>query len=416
MTYKVFCSFGVVPDLAFGWFALTSLRATLTHCTYLLMLIYPLTVCRGNKLGSRGTEPATKITFGADPVAFIKTANFIYLLFCLSGMMFKDKVVLVTGGTGSFGSHIIHKLLEQKPKEVRIFSRDEEKQDRMRYDLNDLKNVRFVIGDVRDRSAVERVMRNVDVVFHAAALKQVPSCEVNAIEAVKTNILGAQNVIDAALHNDVKKVVSISTDKAVEPVNAMGMTKALQEKLMISANCYKGGKKTVFCCVRYGNVVGTRGSVVPLFKKQIAGNKPLTITHKGMTRFMLTLDDAVKLVFLAYENGIGGEIFVLKSPAHKVVDLAGVMLEELGAKNRKIVEAGIRPGEKMHETLISPTESLRTIEEKDFFRVLPQIAVPGIEKKYPKYLNKNMFRFSSDSARMMDKEEIKQMLKVSGWL
>lgn len=286
----------------------------------------------------------------------------------------------------------------------------------MRYDLDYPSNVRFVIGDVRDKTAVERVMKNVDVVFHAAALKQVPSCEVNTIEAVRTNVLGAQNVIEVALEYNIPKVVSISTDKAVEPVNAMGMTKALQEKLMISANLYKDGKRTVFCCVRYGNVVATRGSVVPLFKKQIADGKPLTITHKDMTRFMLTLDDAVKLVFLAYEKGLGGEIFVLKSPAHKVVSLAEVMLEELNAKNRKIVETGVRPGEKLHETLISPTESLRTIEEKDFFRVLPQIKIPEIEKKYPNYVNRNMFRFSSDTARMMDKEEIKNMLKVSGWL
>ncbi len=330
--------------------------------------------------------------------------------------MFKNKIVLVTGGTGSFGNHIIHTLLEQNPKEVRILSRDEEKQDRMRYDLDNPKNVRFVIGDVRDKTAVERAVRNVDVVFHAAALKQVPSCEFNTIEAVRTNILGAQNVIEVALKNNIPKVVSISTDKAVEPVNAMGMTKALQEKLMISANLYRDGKRTVFCCVRYGNVVATRGSVVPLFKKQIDDGKPLTLTHKDMTRFMLTLGDAIKLVFLAYEKGIGGEIFVLKSPAHKVVDLAEVMLEELNAKNRKIIETGIRPGEKLHETLISPTESLRTIEEKDFFRVLPQIKIPEIEKKYPNYVNKNMFRFSSDTARRMSKEEIKHMLKVSGWI
>ncbi len=330
--------------------------------------------------------------------------------------MFRNKTVLVTGGTGSFGHFIVNKLLEFNPKEVRIFSRDEDKQDKMRYDYPERDNLRFVIGDVRDRPSVERVMRNVDVVFHAAALKQVPSCEFNTLEAIKTNILGAQNIIDVALQYDVPKVVAISTDKAVEPVNAMGMTKALQEKLMISANLFKDGKRTVFCCVRYGNVLGTRGSVVPLYKKLIADNKQLMLTHPEMTRFMLTLEDAMNLVFLAYKEGVGGEIFVKKSPAHTVKDLAEVMVDELGAKNKQVKVTGIRPGEKIHETLVSPTESLRTVEKKEHFIVLPQISVPEVKERYGEAVSTKMFRFSSDVAQRMSKDDIKMVLKTNNWI
>lgn len=331
--------------------------------------------------------------------------------------LFEGKKVLVTGGTGSFGHVVMRRLLEQNPKELRIFSRDEDKQDKMRYDFKDYeKKLRFVIGDVRSRQSLIRGMRGADAVFHAAALKQVPSCETNPFEATQTNTIGAQNIVDVALELDIPKVVAISTDKAVEPVNAYGMTKALQEKIIIAGNLYKDGKKTVFSSVRYGNVLGSRGSIVPLFKKQITDRKPITITHKDMTRFALTLDEAINLVFLAYRESVGGEVFVLKNPAHTVVDLAEVMMKELGAKNRKIETIGIRPGEKMHETLISPTESLRTVEKKDHYVVLPQIEVPEIEKKYPKFWNDKMFRFGSDNARRLSKEEIKKLLKTAGQL
>ncbi len=331
--------------------------------------------------------------------------------------LFEGKKVLVTGGTGSFGHVVMKRLLEQEPDELRIFSRDEDKQDKMRYDFKEYgKKLRFVIGDVRNRQSLIRGMRGVDAVFHAAALKQVPSCETNAWEAVQTNVIGAQNIVDASLELDIPKVVAISTDKAVEPVNAYGMGKALQEKLIIAGNLYKDGKRTVFSCVRYGNVLGSRGSIVPLFKKQIQEGKPVTLTHKDMTRFALTLNEAIDLVFLAYRESAGGEIFVLKNPAHTVIDLAEVMLKELDAKNRKIETIGIRPGEKLHETLISPTESLRTIEKKDHYVVLPQVEVPEIERKYPKFWNDKMFRFSSDNARRLNKEEIKKLLKSAGWL
>jgi len=330
--------------------------------------------------------------------------------------MFKDKKILVTGGTGSFGNIIVKRLLEYNPKEIRIFSRDEKKQDDMSYTYKGQKNIRFIIGDVRDERAVKNAMIGIAIVFHAAALKQVPNSEYNVIEAVKTNILGAQNVIDAALETNVEKVVAISTDKAVEPVNVMGMTKAIQERLVTVANHYKGDKKTKFCCVRYGNVLGSRGSVIPLFKKQIAEGKPLTVTYKDMTRFILTLNQAIDLVFFATEHTEGGEIFVLKVPSHTVIDLAEVMLEELKANNKKIIISGIRPGEKIHETLISPTESLRTVEKKDFFIILPQLGFEEIKKRYPEFKENQLFRYSSDNAHKIGKKELKELLKKEAWV
>jgi len=328
--------------------------------------------------------------------------------------MFKNKIILVTGGTGSFGHYIVSKLLKFKVKEIRIFSRDEKKQDDMRFEFKN-KNLRFIIGDVRNKASLKKAMRNVDIVFHAAALKQVPSCEYNVFEAVKTNIIGAQNIVEVALEENVDHVVAISTDKAVEPVNVMGMTKAIQERIFISANLHKDGKRTKFCCVRYGNVLGSRGSVIPLFKKQIESGHSLTLTDERMTRFILTLDQAIDLVFKAVEYGIGGEIFVLKVPAHTVNDLAEVMISELNS-NSKIINTGIRPGEKIHETIISPTESLRTIEKEDHFIVLPQIRIDEIEKKYLNYKKKDIFRFSSNNAEKLNKEQLKKILKDEGWI
>ncbi len=331
--------------------------------------------------------------------------------------LFKGKKVMVTGGTGSFGHVVMKRLLEQEPQELRVFSRDEDKQDRMKYEFKEYeKSLRFVLGDVRNKQSLIKGMRGVDVVFHAAALKQVPPLEVNPWEGAQTNVMGAQNIVEAALELDIPKVVAISTDKAVEPVNAYGMSKALQEKLIIAGNVYKDGRKTVFSCVRYGNVLGSRGSIVPLFKKQITEGKAITLTHKDMTRFALTLDQAIDLVFLAYKDSAGGEIFVLKNPGHTVTDLAEVMLKELDAKNKKIETIGIRPGEKVHETLISPTESLKTVERKDHYIVLPQVEIAEISKKYPGFWNEKMFRFSSDTTRRLNKDEIKKLLKSAGWL
>ncbi len=330
--------------------------------------------------------------------------------------MFKSKRILVTGGTGSFGHHIVEKLLPQEPEEIRIFSRDEKKQDDMHHRYKDRKNLRFIIGDVRDKNSLRKAVRNVDIIFHAAALKQVPSTEYNPLEGVKTNILGAQNIVDAAIEENVEKVIAISTDKAVEPVNVMGMTKAIQERIIISANQYRDGKKTVFACVRYGNVLGSRGSVVPLFRKMIETGKPLTLTHSDMTRFIITLSEAIELVFTTTKDAVGGEIFVLKMPAHTVKDLAEVMLEDLGAKNKEIKITGIRPGEKLHETLVSPVESARTVAKKDHYIILPQITIKEIGQKYPDYKNEKLFRYSSDTAERLNKKQLREILKKEGWL
>lgn len=329
--------------------------------------------------------------------------------------LFSGKRILITGGTGSFGHQIVDRLLKESPKEIRIFSRDEKKQYDMQFQYKGNNSLRFIVGDVRSKDSLLNAMREVDIVFHAAALKQVPSCEYNPFEAVATNTSGAQNVIEAALFHDVEKVIAISTDKAVEPVNVMGMTKALQERLMISANVNRDGKRTVFACVRYGNVLGSRGSVIPVFKNQLEKNEDLTLTTKEMTRFILTLDSAIDLVFKSVEYALGGEIFVLKIPAHTVTELAEVMIEASG-KKLKFIETGIRPGEKIHETLVSPTESLRTIEEENLYIILPQVQIHEIEKKYKNYHNKNLFRFSSDTARRLDKNEIKELLKKENWI
>lgn len=327
-----------------------------------------------------------------------------------------NKKILVTGGTGSFGKYIIENLLKSDCAEIRVFSRDEKKQDDLRFKFKNNPKLRLVLGDVRDYKSVKNAMKDIDYVFHAAALKQVPSCEYNVFEAVKTNILGAQNIVNAALESNIKKVIAISTDKAVEAVNAMGMSKAIQEKIITSANLYRGKTKTIFCCVRYGNVLGSRGSVVPLFKKQIEKNEPLTLTDKRMTRFIFTLDEAMALVFKALELSVGGEIFIPKIPSHTVLVLAELMIDELDAKNKEIKIVGIRPGEKIHETLVSPTESLRTLENDDLYIILPQIKLEDIEKKYPNFMNNDVFRFSSEIAKKIDKDSLRELLKKEQWI
>ncbi|MEO8512359.1 MAG: polysaccharide biosynthesis protein [Ignavibacteria bacterium] len=329
--------------------------------------------------------------------------------------LFSGKKILVTGGTGSFGHQIVNRLMKEDPDEIRIISRDEKKQYDMQFEFAGNNKLRFIIGDVRNRESLLKAMRGVDIVFHAAALKQVPSCEYNPYEAVKTNAEGAQNVIDAALFNNVEKVIAISTDKAAEPVNVMGMTKAIQERLVTSANVHRDGKRTVFSCVRYGNVLGSRGSVIPVLRNQIDNGQDLTITDRNMTRFILTLDNAIDLVFKSVEYSVGGEIFILKIPAHTVVDLAEVMLEASG-KKLKLTETGIRPGEKIHETLVTPTESIRTIEKDNLFIILPQVEIVEIEQKYKNYKNENLFRFSSDTAEKLTKDNLKKMLSQEKWI
>jgi UDP-N-acetylglucosamine 4,6-dehydratase/5-epimerase len=281
-------------------------------------------------------------------------------------MMFKDKVLLITGGTGSFGNAVLSRFLNTEHfKEIRVFSRDEKKQDDMR---NQLKNekVKFYIGDVRDYRSIEKAMRGVDYVFHAAALKQVPSCEFFPLEATKTNVIGTQNVIDAAENNKVKKVICLSTDKAAYPINAMGISKALMEKVAIAAsrNC----KITKVCLTRYGNVMASRGSVIPLFLKQIQEGKPITITDPHMTRFLMSLDEAVELVLFAFENGNQGDLFVNKAPAGTIGDLAQALKELCNATNEvKII--GTRHGEKLYETLCTREEMVKAEDMGEFYRI-----------------------------------------------
>lgn len=281
--------------------------------------------------------------------------------------MYNSKVLLVTGGTGSFGNAVISEFLHSGIKEIRIFSRDEKKQDDMRKKYSTSK-LKFIIGNVRDPLSVHQATIGVDYIFHAAALKQVPSCEFYPMEAVKTNILGAENVLQSAYDNSVKKVVVLSTDKAVYPINAMGITKAMMEKLMIAKSRNLDSERTVYCATRYGNVMGSRGSVIPLFINQIKDGKEITVTDPDMTRFMMSLEDSVSLVKFAFDNAISGDIFVQKSPATTVLNIALALKEILNASNEiKII--GTRHGEKKHETLCNREEMTKVIDMKEFYRV-----------------------------------------------
>ena len=281
-------------------------------------------------------------------------------------MDWKDKVVLVTGGTGSFGKKFIEMLLkEHNPAKVIVFSRDELKQHEMRVSGFNHPNIRYFIGDVRDKERMARALHGVNIVIHAAALKQVPACEYNPMEAIKTNILGSSNVVDAALQNGVAKVLALSTDKAVNPVNLYGATKLAAEKLLIQSNAYAGGRATRISCVRYGNVVGSRGSVVPLFLKQRESGE-VTITDERMTRFWISLEQGVRFVIRCVEQMEGGEVFVPKIPSMNMLDLAKAI-----APGCKINFIGIRPGEKLHEVLISEDESRTTVELDDMYVVQP---------------------------------------------
>jgi len=280
------------------------------------------------------------------------------------------KRVLVTGGTGSFGNFVVRRLLDLGAAEVRVYSRDEKKQYDMRVFYRGRKDLSFVIGDVRDASRIDEAMTNIEMVFHAAALKQVPACEHNPEEAIRTNVLGAQNLVDAALKHGVQAFVMISTDKAVKPVNVMGMTKALQERLVLSANLSRRNRGTRFSCVRYGNVLRSRGSVVPFFRRQLKLGQRVTITDERMTRFLLTLNDAIDLVLYAAEHGEGGDIFVRKAPAARVTDIAAALCAEAG-KPFEYDVIGMLPGEKLGEILVSEEELLRVADVGGYFRILP---------------------------------------------
>lgn len=326
---------------------------------------------------------------------------------------FKEKTLLITGGTGSFGNKMLRYFLNNTDiNEIRVFSRDEEKQDRMRNELCDGR-VKFFIGDVRDFDSVNRAMKGVDMVFHAAALKQVPSCEFFPMEAVKTNIMGADNVLNAAGNNGVEKVVVLSTDKAVYPINAMGMTKALMEKLMM-AKARSNSGRTIYCATRYGNVMASRGSVIPLFVKQIKENKDITVTDPNMTRFLMSLDESVSLVLYAYENAKSGDIFVQKAPASTIMDLALALQKIFEAKN-KIKIIGSRHGEKLYETLVNREEMSKAEDLDNFFR----ISLDSRDLNYAKYfiqgdkqISKEEDYTSHSTKRLSVDEIVDKLLKL----
>ncbi len=322
-------------------------------------------------------------------------------------MNWNDKAILITGGTGSFGKKMTKILLEEKqPKKIIIFSRDELKQHEMRVAGYDHPSLRYFIGDVRDRERLVRAMHGVDVVVHAAALKQVPACEYNPMEAIKTNIMGTSNVVEAALDAGVSRVLALSTDKAVNPVNLYGATKLAAEKLVIQSNAYAGGRSTRYSCVRYGNVVGSRGSVVPLFLKQRSNGK-ITITDERMTRFWLSLEQGVHFVIHCIEQMEGGEVFVPKIPSTKVIDLARAV-----APQAEIDIIGIRPGEKLHEVLISEDESRNTVELEHMFVVQPAEALWfGYNWQSRGKLLSDGFRYGSDNnTEWLDVEGIKEYI------
>jgi len=324
--------------------------------------------------------------------------------------MFKDKTLLITGGTGSFGNAVLDRFLETNIKEIRIFSRDEKKQDDMRQlYLND--KIKYYIGDTRDKRSLDAAMRGVDYVFQAAALKQVPSCEFFPMEAVRTNVMGCENVLDSALENGVKNVIVLSTDKAVYPINAMGMSKALSEKVMVAKSRNLNGSGTTFCGTRYGNVMASRGSVIPLFVEQIKKGEPITITDPNMTRFMMTLQDAVTLVLYAFENGENGDIFVQKAPAATIEVLAKALVKLYNAKS-EIKVIGTRHGEKLFETLVNREEMAKATDMGDYFR----IPADNRDLNYGKFFTKGETKvseideYTSHNTKRLDVEGMKMLL------
>lgn len=304
-------------------------------------------------------------------------------------IIFNNKTLLITGGTGSFGNAVVKKFINSGLKEIKIFSRDEKKQDDMRKNFNNEK-LSFYIGDVRDRNQIKNATKGVDFVFHAAALKQVPSCEFHPTEAVKTNITGTENVLDACIENSVKKVICLSTDKAVYPINAMGLSKALMEKVALAKS--RESKNTIIATTRFGNVMASRGSVIPLFCKQIYEGKSLTITNPKMSRFMMYLNDAVELVVYAFENAKAGDLFVQKSPAATIDNLSKAILKIFNLSTNNLDTIGTRNGEKLYEVLISREEMITSIDEGKYFKVSPNFET----KKYDNYVEKGSKALSQE--------------------
>lgn len=327
--------------------------------------------------------------------------------------MFEGKTLLITGGTGSFGNAVLNRFLDTKIKEIRIFSRDEKKQHDMRVEINNPK-VKFYIGDVRDYNSLHTALNGVNYVFHAAALKQVPSCEFYPLEAVKTNILGTENVLNASIANQVEKVICLSTDKAVYPINAMGMSKAMMEKLMVAKSRQSGS--TILVGTRYGNVMGSRGSVIPLFYEQIIQNQPLTVTDPSMTRFMMTLSDAVELVLYAFTHGNSGDIFVQKSPASTIGELAEAM-KIIYNSNVEVKTIGTRHAEKLYETLLAKEELLVAEDLGNYYRV----AADNRDLNYNKYFTEGsgsiakVEEYHSHNTRRLTASELIDLLNSIGY-
>jgi UDP-glucose 4-epimerase len=324
---------------------------------------------------------------------------------------FTNKTLLITGGTGSFGNAVLKRFLDSDIKEIRIFSRDEKKQDDMRHELQNEK-VKFYIGDVRDKRSVDAAMSGVDYVFHAAALKQVPSCEFFPMQAVRTNVMGTENVLDSAIGHEVKNVVVLSTDKAAYPINAMGISKAMMEKVAIAKGRALGkGAKTTICCTRYGNVMASRGSVIPLFVDQLKAGKDLTVTDPNMTRFMMTLEDAVDLVLFAWQHGENGDLFIQKAPAATIETLAKAVIE-LYKSSVKIIVIGTRHGEKLYETLVTREEMAKAIDMDNYFR----IPCDSRDLNYDKYFVEGEEKiaviedYHSHNTRRLDLEGMKKEL------
>ena len=328
--------------------------------------------------------------------------------------MFKDKTLMITGGTGSFGNAVLNRFLNTDIKEIRIFSRDEKKQDDMRHSYNSDK-IKYYIGNVRDLASIKNALYGVDYVFHAAALKQVPSCEFFPVEAVKTNVLGTDNVLTASIECGVKKVICLSTDKAAYPVNAMGTSKAMMEKVFVAKSRTVSPDKTLICGTRYGNVMCSRGSVIPLFIEQIKAGKPLTVTDPTMTRFIMSLEEAVELVIFAFQHAESGDIMVQKAPACTIGVLAQAVKELFHADN-PIKVIGIRHGEKMYETLLTNEECAHAIDMGNFYRV----PADKRDLNYDKYFNKGdskrntLTEFNSNNTELLDVEKVKEkLLKLS---
>jgi len=328
------------------------------------------------------------------------------------GNYFRGKKILITGGTGTVGREITRKLLPLNPSVIRIYSRDETKQFHMQEELGQVKNIRYFIGDVRDVRRLEMAMEEVDIVFHLAALKHVGSCEYNPFEAINTNVYGSQNVINAALKVNAEKVIFASTDKAVNPISTMGATKLVAEKLFTAANFYKGRRRTIFASVRFGNVLGSRGSVIPLFKNQLMNGKPITLTSKRMTRFIMSLKEAAEFIFKAVYLAKGGEVFVPKMPMIRIMDLVEVIKDSLGL-HTNIKEIGIRPGEKLYEELMTKDEETRSLERDDMYIILPLLREAGEDKYlYPDaYIPKGNNHYTSERGPFLSRDEIRRLLQ-----